>query len=83
MRIIFCIVFTTVKGMNGKKFLKVSSKSLSDIGFISKLQIETLNFVHSSCCFTILELDLSDQLNPDTNIFWTNFEPKNSQAKYL
>ena len=40
---------------------------------MSMLQIETLKFVHSSCCFTIPELVLSDQLDPDTDIFRTNF----------
>ena len=46
-----------------------------------KLQIETLKFVLSSCCFTISELVLSDQLNPDTNIFWTNlFRPTKFRA---
>ena len=77
--VLYCVYDS--KG-NGKKFLKVSSKSLSDIGFTSKLQIETLNFVHSSCCLTILELVLSDQLNPDTNIFWNKkvYERQNLRA---
>ena len=56
--------------MPSKHFLKVSSKS--DIAIMSKLKIETLKFVHSSCCLTIPELVLSDQLTPDTHIFWTN-----------
>ena len=59
------------KGMSGKHSPKVSSKSY--IATMSKLQIETLKFVHNSCCFTIPELVLSDQLNPNTDIFWTNF----------
>ena len=57
--------------MSGKHSPKVSSKSY--IATMSKLQIETLKFVHNSCCFTIPELVISDQLNPVTDIFWTNF----------
>ena len=71
MQIMFCIVIAIPKGMSGKHSPKVSSKSY--IATTSKLQIETLKFVHNSCCFTIPELVLSDQLNPVTDIFWTNF----------
>ena len=71
MRILFCIVIAIPKGMSGKYFLKVSS--ISDIVIMSKLQIETLKFVYSSCCFTIPELVLSDQLIAGTHNFRTNF----------
>ena len=53
--------------MSGKHSLKVLSRS--DIAIMGRLQIETLKFVHSSCCFTIPELVLSDQLNPDTKCY--------------
>ena len=71
MRILFCIVIAIPKGMSGKYFLKVSS--ISDIAIMNKLQIKTLKFVYSSCCFTIPELVLSDQLIADTHNFRTNF----------
>ena len=71
MRILFCIVIAIPKGMSGKYFLKVSS--ISDIAIMSKLQIKTLKFVYSSCCFTIPELVLSDQLIAGTHNFRTNF----------
>ena len=74
MRIMFCIVIAIPKRMSGKYFLKVSSKS--DSAIMSKLQIETLKFVYSSCCFIIPELVLSDQLIPGTHNFRTNlFRP--------
>ena len=69
-QILFCIVILIPKGMSGKHSLKVPSKL--DIVITNKLQIETLKFVHNSCCFTVPELVLSDQLNPDNNIFRTN-----------
>ena len=70
-RILFCIVIAIPKGMSGKYFLKVSS--ISDIAIMSKLQIKTLKFVYSSCCFTIPEFVLSDQLIAGTHNFRTNF----------
>ena len=74
MRIMFCIVIAIPKRMSGKYFLKVSSKS--DSAIMSKLQIETLKFVYSSCCFIIPELVFSDQLIPGTHNFRTNlFRP--------
>ena len=76
MQIMFCIVIAIPKEMFGKHSLKVSSKT--DISILRRLQIETLKFVqlHSSCCFTIQELVLSEQLNPDADIFQTNlFRP--------
>ena len=74
MRIMFCIVIAIPKKMSGKYFLKVSSKS--DSAIMSELQIETLKFVYSSCCFIIPELVLSDQLIPSTHNFQTNlFRP--------
>ena len=76
------VVIAIPKEMPGKHFLKVSSKS--DIAIMSKLQIETLKFVHSSCYFTILKLVLSDHLNLGTNIFPTNlFQPTKFRTNVL
>ena len=66
MRTMFCIVIERPKGMSAKHSLKVSFKS--NIAIMRKLQIETLKFAHSSRCFIIPDLVLSDQLTPDTII---------------
>ena len=73
MLIWFCFAIAIPKGISGNHSLNVSSKS--DIVIISRLQLETLKFDHSSCCFTVPKLVLSDQLNPDTNICRTNLLP--------
>ena len=82
MQIMFCVVIAVPKEMSGKLSLKVSSKS--GIAIMSKLEIKILKFVNSSCCYTIPELVLLDQLNPDTDIFWTNlFRPKKFRTNLL
>ena len=58
---------------DGMHFLDASFKS--DHAIMSKLQIEALKFVYSSCCFTMPELVLSDQLTPDSNVFRINLFP--------
>ena len=68
MQILFCIVIVIPEGISGKHSLKVSS--ISDNEIMSKLvQIEAVQIVPSSCCFTIPELVLSAQFDPETNIF--------------
>ena len=79
MHIMFCFVIAIPKGMFAQHSLKVSYKL--DITIRSKLHIEKLKFVHSSCCFTIPELVLSDQLSPNTIICEPTYSGQQSSRR--